>query len=96
MTDEAFQAAEEVFKQDMPGGLSPFVIARIRTGIPTLVGVLLAWVQHQFSIAVTLDPGVTGLLVLAISGVWYELVRRLEAWKPSLGWLLGYPATPTY
>lgn len=77
-------------------GISPGIIARIRTLVPVLVGVLLTWLQHQFGIVVHLDPSWTALLVVVVTGAYYDLVRRLEAWRPSLGWLLGYPSPPAY
>lgn len=86
-----------VFKELVPAaGISGEVVARIRTLVPVVVGVVLTWLQHTFGWRVTLDPGETGLLVLALTGLYYELVRRLEAWKPELGWLLGYPSPPKY
>lgn len=91
---------QELVRAGLPevpaAGISPGIIARIRTLVPVLVGVLLTWLQHQFGIVVHLDPSWTALLVVVVTGAYYDLVRRLEAWRPSLGWLLGYPSPPAY
>lgn len=91
---------EELVRAGLPevpaAGISPTVISRIRTVVPALVGVLLTWLQRRYGIVVHLDPSWLAVLVVIVTGLYYDLVRRLEAWKPELGWLLGYPSPPTY
>lgn len=83
------------------GGISSWVIGRIRTAVPMAVGVALTFGEHEFASRFGFAPqvdgtGLDGLAVFAVSYGYYELVRRLERWKPALGWLLGYPAQPSY
>ena len=74
------------------------VIALIRTFVPTLVGLIVAFLVAQ---GVTLDPELesaltAGLLALAVAG-YYALVTLLERKvHPAFGWLLGVAKAPGY
>lgn len=85
----------------LPDGISPFVVSRIRTAVPLVAGVALAWGEHEIARRTGWLPTVDSATVASgatfvASYAYYEIVRRLERLKPSLGWLLGYPAQPVY
>ncbi|GAA3371170.1 hypothetical protein GCM10020367_20750 [Streptomyces sannanensis] len=70
-------------------------VSLIRTGVPALVGWLIAvgaaWGLH-------LDEGaLTGVLTPVVSVVYYALFRLAEEHaSPRFGWLLGYAKPPAY
>lgn len=83
------------------GGLSPTIISHIRTAVPGIVGGTLTWAEHEiarrYGWLPTVDSAtVTAAATFAVSYAYYSLVRQLERWRPVLGWLLGFPAQPTY
>ena len=71
-------------------------VSSVRTVVPAVVGTVLAWlVSHGFDVGV--DSGqVSAVLVPAVIGVYYTVIRRLEARWPRVGWLLGSPKAPSY
>lgn len=88
-------------KAALPDGISPWVISRIRTAVPLAVGSALTWGEHElarrYGWLPTIDSAtVTTAATFVASYGYYEIVRRLEKWKPRLGVLLGYPASPVY
>lgn len=90
-----------VARDALPNGISPFVIARIRTAVPLAAGAALTWAEHELARRTGWVPHVDSATVASgavfvASYAYYEAVRRLERWKPALGWMLGYPAQPTY
>lgn len=81
--------------------MNDLIVSRIRTYVPLAVGWALAQlagaldVLHQVGIDV--DEGkAAGVAVLLLSGLYYDVARRLEQRFPKLGWLLGSPKQPTY
>lgn len=78
--------------------LSNYVVSLIRTGVPILVGALLAWLASSLHVVIgpSSQAGLVSLCVAVLSAGYYALVRLLERWKPSLGVLLGVPAKPVY
>lgn len=80
---------------------TPYLISRIRTFVPMLVGVAATWIEHQlasrYGILLSIDTPTAAVVITgAASGAYYEVARRLEQWQPRLGWLLGYPSEPVY
>lgn len=70
----------------------------VRTAVPSLVGLLLAWLGRRTG--VVLDEGTSAsvsMFVTALAGTaYYALARVAEArWKWA-GWLLGWNVPPTY
>jgi hypothetical protein len=60
--------------------------------VPLIVGYILS-----IAIFHGLDSGaVTGLVTVAITGLYYLAVRLLERVDSKFGWLLGYAAQPRY
>lgn len=83
--------------------MNDLIVSRIRTYVPLLVGWALAQlagvfdVLHQVGIDIDVDEGkAASVAVLVLSGLYYDLARRLERRYPKLGWLLGSPKQPTY
>lgn len=75
--------------------LTPWVISRIRTFVPVIVGVVVVWLEQQLHAEID-EASVAAAAVGIVTAVYYELVRRLERRWPRLGWLLGYPSPPVY
>lgn len=72
--------------------LSDVIIALIRTIVPVTVGALITWLAL---------PASTGELVTLFATVlltasYYAAVRALSSKWAWFGWLLGYPADPSY
>lgn len=74
--------------------LSNAVISWIRTIVPVVVGVVVAWVQ-PFGIEVDTTEAVTVLTAVA-TAVYYTLARMIESKFPKWGFLLGVPREPIY
>jgi hypothetical protein len=81
-----------------PGpSLNDFIISRIRTAVPLVVGVIVTATENRYDWLPKIDgQSLAPAAVFLVSYGYYGLVRWLEHWKPALGWLLGYPAQPTY
>lgn len=77
--------------------ITDYFISLVRTFVPIAVGALCAWLT---SLGVSLDPsvaiGATAMLTGVFGGIYYALVRALEARFPFLGALLGHTAKPVY
>jgi hypothetical protein len=74
------------------------IIATIRTAIPALVGVVLAWLVAQgFDVPTDLGAEWTAALIAALTTGYYLLVTLLErrVWG-GFGWLLGWATPPEY
>jgi hypothetical protein len=79
----------------MPTPTTTLLPSLIRTGVPLLVGYLLA-IPVVKALGVTADQA-TSLVTVLLSGAYYLLVRLAEHFGSSrFGWLLGYPAAPAY
>lgn len=74
------------------------LIAIIRTFVPTVVGILIAWlIDHGLDIPSELQTQLSAALVAVSITGYYALVTLLERKvDPSFGWLLGAPKAPTY
>lgn len=70
----------------------------IRTAVPSLVGVVLAWLGRKTGVILSDDTSASvSMVVTALAGTaYYALARVAEAkWKWA-GWLLGWNVPPTY
>jgi hypothetical protein len=77
--------------------VSDLIISMIRTGSAALAGALITWAVRQGLLADnSVTQPLTEVLVVAFSAAYYWLVRLLETFNPIFGYLLGYPAAPTY
>lgn len=77
--------------------VTDYVISLIRTWVPIIVGSVGAWlVAHGIGLDPSTAVGATAALSGLFSGVYYALVRLVEAKFPALGALLGHTAKPTY
>ena len=77
--------------------MSQFVIALIRTVVPTLVGSGFAWLA---SVGFALDAETQSLLIVALiglfTGLYYAGVTAASKKWPWFQWLLGVNRTPEY
>ena len=67
----------------------------MRTVVPAIVGYLLAPSRRRLRAA----PGGTAadlILTAVFTAAYYALIRWLQARWPWVGWLLGYPTSPSY
>lgn len=74
--------------------MSDYVVSLIRTVVPTIVGVAMAWLATKglnFDSEVVV-PAVTGICTVG----YYAVVRFIEQRRPAVGVLLGKPAAPQY
>ena len=74
--------------------MSDYVISIIRTVVPAVTGLLIAWLLQ---LGIDIDEGalsavINGLLV----GAWYAFARWLEEKFTWADWILGVKKTPTY
>lgn len=88
--------------------LNDQIVAGIRTFVPWIVGVAIAQLAMQGidveGVLKSLDAsGITvdvGSIVVTLTGIvtaaYYALAKWAEATWPQVGWLLGYPASPSY
>ena len=77
--------------------ITDYVISLIRTWVPIAVGSVAAWlVAHGIGLDPGTAVGATAALSGVLSGVYYALVRLVEAKFPALGVLLGHTAKPSY
>ena len=80
--------------------MSDFVIAQIRTYVPMLVGMIVAWLLVQGILdaetSKTVIINMTALLTSLFSGLYYFIVRLLAEKWPFLGVLLGVNKAPAY
>lgn len=74
------------------------VISFIRTFTPQLVGLLLAWIATNWGWTIPEEwaAEIKFLTVELVAGIYYTLIRFLEARFPQAGWLLGYASQPVY
>lgn len=77
--------------------MSDAIIALIRTIVPIIVGSFITWLSLS---GVELDPETGAATATALTGLissaYYAFVKFLSSNYPAAGWLLGYPAQPTY
>lgn len=75
--------------------LRSFLPSVLRTVVPLIVGYFAAWpVAGWFGLQ---DDQVTALVTVAVTAVYYLLVRLAETYvEPNIGWLLGWAGRPVY
>jgi len=80
--------------------MSDFIVSQIRTYVPMLAGMVIAWLAAQGILdeetSKTALINMTALLTALFSGLYYFLVRVLASWKPVFGYLLGVNKAPEY
>lgn len=77
--------------------MNDIVIGFIRTGVPYVVGALVAWLTVKgITIDATAVTGFTAFLTAMFSGLYYLVVRVLESRNAAFGKLLGIAKQPTY
>jgi hypothetical protein len=78
--------------------MNSFVTSLIRTYVPVGVGLVVGWVLATFGFEVPKEQvaEVTVWASGAVTALYYLIVRIAERRFPSLGWLLGRPATVRY
>lgn len=74
---------------DFIRGLIPGVV---RTLVPVVVSMFAAYGVHDDRI----DGITASILTVIVTGVYYVVIRFLEATWPKIGWFLGYPVSPKY
>lgn len=74
--------------------MSNFFTSLIRTIVPTIVGVAVAWaVKHGINID---EAEVNAWLIPLCISAYYTVARYLEIKVPEFGWLLGMAKAPGY
>jgi len=78
--------------------LSDSLIALIRTGVPAVVGTVIAFlIDRGVNISDDQVTALSAALIPLCISVYYALGTYLERnVNPSFGWLLGNPKAPTY
>lgn len=78
-------------------GISDFSASLIRTGVPYLVGLGLAWLATTgFHVPGAYEPVIDSVAAFGIGTGYYAIVRAVEAKFPKAGWFLGVPKKPVY
>ena len=72
--------------------LSDTLVSFIRTGVPVVVGAVVAYLSKH-GLDIDLDPFAATALAISL---YYALVRALEKRWPVFGFLLGVPKEPAY
>jgi hypothetical protein len=70
----------------------------VRTGVPYLVGLGLAWLGRKYGIVLSdgSSAELTAWVGFLAGTAYYAVVRWAEAHWPRVGWLLGLAKPPTY
>lgn len=70
----------------------------VRTAVAIVVGTALAWLARHLHIALggPATDGAVQAFTAVVIGVYYGLVRTLEARWPAFGWFLGLATPPSY
>lgn len=77
--------------------LSDTAIAAIRTFVPLVVGSLISWLlTMNVVLDAATEASLTTALTAIVTAVYWSVVTWASKKLPILGWLLGYPSTPTY
>ena len=80
--------------------MSDFIISQIRTYVPMLAGMVIAWLAAQGILDEETSKAalinMTALLTALFSGLYYFIVRLLAEWKPFFGYFLGVNKAPEY
>lgn len=78
--------------------LSDSLIALIRTGVPAVVGTVIAFlIDRGVNISDDQVTALSAALIPVCISLYYALVTYLERnVNPNFGWLLGNPKAPTY
>lgn len=78
-------------------GVSDFVASLIRTGVPYIVGLALAWLATKgLNVPAAYEPVIDSVAAFGIGTGYYAIVRAVEAKFPKAGWFLGVPKKPVY
>lgn len=78
----------------MAATVSDQLVSIIRTAVPAVIGAVVAFAATH---GMNLDPTMAvSLITPLVITVYYTLVRKVEDKYPQAGWLLGYPASPSY
>lgn len=74
------------------------LISLIRTFVPQVVAVALAWIATNWGWVIPAEwaQELQLLAIEAVAAVYYSIVRWAEGRWPQVGWLLGWAAQPTY
>lgn len=74
------------------------VIALIRTFVPSMVGVLIAWAAAKgIGVDDATSAAVSAFLIAVCTAGYYAIATLLERKvDPLFGWLLGVPKAPSY
>lgn len=78
--------------------LSDSLIALIRTGVPAIVGTVIAFlIDKGVNISDDQVTALSAALIPVCISLYYALATYLERnVNPNFGWLLGNPKAPTY
>lgn len=78
--------------------LSDSLIALIRTGVPAIVGTVIAFlIDKGVNISDDQVTALSAALIPVCISLYYALATYLERnVNPAFGWLLGNPKAPTY
>ena len=77
--------------------MSDYLVSLIRTGVPAAVGAALAWLTTSgLDVAADDRTAIAAGATVALTAVYYGLVRALEKRWPLVGVLLGRATPPTY
>ncbi len=74
--------------------LNDTVVSIIRTFVPAAVGAVITFLAAN---GIDVDAeAFEAVLFPVVTGVYYIAARALAEAFPAAGWLLGYPAAPSY
>lgn len=78
--------------------MNDYIAGVIRTWVPIAVGTAATWLSLRlgFIIDEQSQAGLVASLTATTIGLYYAIIRKLEAKFPQIGWLLGLARTPTY
>lgn len=70
----------------------------IRTGVPYLVGLFLAWLARKYDIVLdgAVSADLAGWAVFLVGTAYYAVIRWAETRWRWVGWFLGLAKPPTY
>ena len=77
--------------------MSDYLISLIRTGVPVVVGAVVAWLAARgLNVPADAQVQVTAGLTTVLTFAYYAAVRAAEKRWPAAGVLLGHTAQPVY
>lgn len=89
----------DIYRSLISGYLNNVLYGWIRTTVPWIIGLATAWLAtHNINIHVSYEAlqAIFGAIALAVTTLYYWIVRLLARKWPSLEWLLGLPKPPVY